>query len=380
MRKIMWKTLADIDSARLEDLHEYHSRPTEAVLRFFADNTEDMVIYGPSGKFSIHPTLMALRAIKETGTNRTIDLVKSPRTRPQFERFVEPFRDMITEHRIDLAKANIQSLEVISNRTPLAYYFVGDSCRRQNESDAEYAAKCDTFGYKVPFIVINHHRQGSSIVVMGSYNPVACTRPDNMADDHAPLNPAPDSPYGWSILAKEKVIDRLLDVEYPEISYAAIVRGGFFTDGTYSGLLEIIERIAAKAPIDLSQKNWFQLLSDRDAAAASLRAADLVGNPPTRYNLSGTDDHIVCVEEAAHTIAEEMRQYPQFAGVEPNIMGSPRKDGLLANGFALCNHLGFVPVDSLADLIHAQVFWYANNGYLRDNTHRVGEQMRGMNI
>ena len=370
----MWRSLAEIDSVSLEDMDEYHSRPDDRVRQFVGKQSGDIVIYGARGKFSRHVSLMLLRAIQETRAKvGKVHLVSSPREDREFDKSVKPFADFVQQHHIDLINATESNLLGIPKDARWVLYFAGYKFARPGDADRDYALKCDLYGMVIPSLVFSYHQQGADIVVMGSYNGLRKTAVDRPADESAPLMPLPANHYGRSILDKERVIHAILEgrgLENP--SRAVILRGGYYTDAcTYGGFEPEIRRIMAAEEIDLSEKAYFNLLSHRNTAIATILSKKLVGEPVSTYNLAGW---LVDIREAGKLIADELRKYPDYANAGAKFTGKPAETHLLANGSALEAKLG-KPNDSLRDIIHAQVYWMINGGYTRGVDHKIGKNL-----
>ncbi len=369
-----WSSLAEIDSVDLEDMDEYHSRPDDRVRRCIGGQKGDVVVYGARGKFSRHVSLMLLRAVQETGaTDRKVHLILSPREDREFDKAIQPYDKLVERRHIDLMNATESDLRDIPKDAPQVLYLAGYKFAKPGEGDRDYAIKCNLFGMVIPSLVFTYHRVGSTIVVMGSYNGLERTTVDSPSGDDIPLRPSPENHYGRSILNKENVIHAILEGrEHDNPSRAVILRGGYYTDAsTYGGLEPEILRIMDGQEINLEEKAYFNLISNRDAAIATLLASELATDAVSTFNLSGP---IVDVGEVAKAIAAELRQYPEYSEAEARIVGRPANVHLLADGSALEERVG-EPVDPVEHIIHAQVYWIVNGGYLRGINHRIGENI-----
>jgi len=370
----MWDSLAEINSVRPIDMDEYHSRPDHRILEAVGKREDDIVIYGARGKFSRHVTLMLIRAIAETNTTkRKVHLISTPRPDKDFDDRIKPYMDFVYQHYIDLINAKERDLENIPRDTAWVLYLAGYKFAKPGEGDRDYALKCDLYGMVIPSLIFTHHQENCDIVVMGSYNGLKKTTVDKPSKDHEPLQPLPENHYGQSIMNKERVIHAILSGrEHKNPSRAVILRGGYYTDSsTYGGFeTEILNIINHKA-IDLSEKAYFNLLSHRDAAIATILSVKLASEDVSTFNLSG---HLVDVQKEAYRISEEIRKYDSYSDVELKFTGKPGDTHLLADGSALEGLLG-KPLDTVADIIHAHVYWIMNSGYLRGIKHKIGENI-----
>ena len=123
--------------------------------------------------------------------------------------------------------------------------------------------------------------------------------------------------------------------------------------------------------IDLAEKAYFNLISNRDAAIGTILALNLATEGVSTFNLSG---YFVDIRRTAAIVAEELRRYTKYSEVEARFIGSPAETHLLADGSALEKRLG-KPIDTLEHIIHAQVYWIVNGGYIRGIKHRIGENL-----
>jgi hypothetical protein len=369
-----WENLAKINSVDMRDMDEYHSRPDDRVLKLLSQRKSDIVIYGARGKFSRHISLMLLRAIRETNTSdRKVYLISSPRQDETFDRAIKPYMDFARQYHVDLLNAKESDLHDIPNDKTWVLYLAGYKFAKPGEGDRDYKLKCDLYGKVIPSLVFIHHQEKADIVVMGSYNGLEKTPIDKPAKDDYPLQPLPENHYGQSILDKERVLHAILKGrDLFDSSKAVILRGGYYTDAsTYGGLEPEILKIMKGQEIDLSQKSYFNLLSHRDAAIATILSVQLATKEICTRNLSG---HLVDVRNAVKLVTEELRNYSGYSDIKPKITGSPEEAHLLADGSALEKEIG-KPIDSIDDIIHAHIYWIINNGYRRGIEHKIGKNI-----
>lgn len=369
-----WKSLAEINSVDLKDMDEYHSRPDDRVRELVRKREGDIVIYGARGKFSRHVTLMLLRAIAETNTtDRKVHIISTPRTDKEFDERIDPYRDFIQQHHIDLIKATESDLKGIPKDASWMLYLAGYKFAKPGEGDSDYALKCDLYGMVIPSLIFTYHQEGADIVVMGSYNGLKKTTVENPAKDNAPLEPLQENHYGQSILNKERVVHAIIEGrELENPSRVVILRGGYYTDAsTYGGFEAEIVKIMNSQSIDLSEKAYFNLLSHRDTAMATILAVKLASKNVSTFNLSGP---LVDVQKKAQIIAEELKKYPEYSNVRAKFTGQQPETHLLADGRALEERLG-KPADSIDGIIHAHIYWIVNEGYLRGIKHKIGENI-----
>ncbi len=355
-------SLSDINSTSLDDLHEYNSRPTEAVLELVhSKKDENIVFYGATGKWMSDLTEMLLRAILETGTiSRKVHIVSRFSRRDEFHKRFDKYKELFIIHEIDLVNMKEGQLNKIPNDALWVIYGLGYKFRT-SETDEEYARLCYLYGNDIPRSIISHHKQGADIVVIGSGNGVELTQVDNQAKDDAPLVPKPGNLYGISIRDKEMVIK---DVLASGSSKAIILRGGYMTDLTYGGLENAVLDVKQGRIINLEKLTYFNIIGHRDANIYALLAVKSASNPVSTLNLSG---HTADIRKIAEITGKVF-------GKEVRYEGKPQDRHLLLDGSKIEQIYG-PPIDYLENLINAQIFWIKNRGYSRRLDHHVGESM-----
>lgn len=356
-----WENLANINSVDIDDLYEYNSRPTEKVIDLVASrNDDEIVIYGATGKWMSDMTEMLLRAIRQTGIKSKLHIVSSLRRKSEFFARFAKYDDLIVTHEINLINAKSSDLDDIPDNAKWVIYGIGYKFRT-TETDEEYEKLCRLYGNDIPRMVIGHHDKDADIVIIGSANGIELTRVDDQAKDDAPLVPKPGNFYGMSIRDKEKTIKETLT---GKTSKAVILRGGYMTDFTYGGIEPIVKAVINEEEIDLSKLAYFNIIGHRDANIYAILSVTSVSNPVTTLNLSGHTADVRLIAEIAG----------KAFGKTPNFKGEPAELHLLMDGSKLENLYG-KPIDSLLDLINAQIYWIRNGGYSRNLDHKVGKSL-----
>jgi len=356
-----WINLANINSVDINDLHEYNSRPTEKVIELIASRKNDeIVIYGATGKWMSDMTEMLLRAIRQAGIKSKLHVVSSLRRKSEFSDRFAKYNDLIVTHEINLVNAKSSDLIDIPNNAKWVIYGIGYKFRT-TETDEEYAKLCGLYGNEIPRMVISHHDKDADIVIIGSANGIELTRVDAQAKDDAPLVPKPGNLYGMSIRDKEKTIKEILK---GKSSKAVILRGGYMTDFTYGGIEPIVMAVMNEEEIDLSNLTYFNIIGHRDANIYAILSVSSASNPVTTLNLSGYTADVRLIAEIAR----------EALGKTPKYKGKPPELHLLMDGSKIESLYG-KPMDSLMDLINAQIYWIKNGGYSRNLDHKVGKSL-----
>jgi len=359
------RNLSEVNSVNIDDLHEYNSRPTGRVLELLLDRSgDDIVVYGATGKWMSDLTEMLLRAIRETGTTgRKVHLVSRFRKTAEFGKRFAGYADLFIKHEVDLLNLGEDTLKEIPRDAPWVIYGVGYKFGTTEKK--EYARLCSLYGNDIPRMVLTHHRQRADIVVIGSGNGLALTPVDDQAKDDAPLVPKKGNLYGESIRDKERVVKEILeDGSINNPSRAVILRGAYMTDLTYGGLENPVFAVINGKEIDLGKLSYFNIIGHRDANIYAILAVKSASNPVTTLNLSGKAVDIRDVANAAGKAFGKAVKYT----------GKPGKLHLLMDGSKIEQLYG-PPIDSLLDLINAQIFWIKGGGYSRGLDHHVGESI-----
>jgi hypothetical protein len=177
--------------------------------------------------------------------------------------------------------------------------------------------------------------------------------------------------YGHAIKRKEEVVHQVFAGK-PDLR-GILIRGGYYTDLTYSGVEEWIDKIIDGKPIDFAEKAHLNLLTNRDAAIAMILSLRLADNPVPVLNLAGAQ---IDISSQIGDIESELRKHEGYehlvAQFEPTTV-TPY--GLIANGQALIYAISQEPVDLIRNIERAQVHWIANGGYRRNEDQHVGAGM-----
>jgi hypothetical protein len=361
-----WTNLSEIDSVSIDDLNEYNSRSDGRVLKIVsARASDDIVIYGATGKWMSDLSEMVLRAIRETGTTRRkVHLVSRFRDDARFDDRFAKYKNLFVKHRIDLLHIRESDLAGVPSDAPWVIYGAGYKFRT-TETEEEYTRLCTFYGKIIPAAVFTHHQQGADVVVIGSGNGLAPTPVHNQAKDDAPLVPENRNIYGRSIRDKEEVVKAILEgrgLDGP--SRAVILRGMYMTNLTYGGLEKPVLAVMNNNEIDLGELTAFNIIGHRDANIYAILAVQSASNPITTLNLSG---HTVDIRDVADAAGKAF-------GSAVNYKGTPNMFHLLADGSKIERLYG-PPVDSLRDLINAQIFWIKGGGYSIGLDHKVGKSI-----
>jgi len=89
------ESLKEINSASIDDLHEYFSRPADKVLDLVRQRKDKpIVIYGATGKWMSDLTEMLFRAMRETGASgRNVHIVSRFSRKSDFDKRFSKYQD-----------------------------------------------------------------------------------------------------------------------------------------------------------------------------------------------------------------------------------------------------------------------------------------------
>ena len=275
-----------INSTSLDNLREYMTRPTDAVLEFLAGNSRPIIIYGATGKWMADFTEMFLRGLQETheDSSESVHLVSRFSNPRKFQSRFGRYNNSFTQHALDATTIDEKDLTKIP-KEGIVFYGIGYKFRQGNTSDEEYARLCDQYGNRIPFVIFSYHRENSEIVVMGSGNGLRLTSLDKPSTEDAQLEPADGNHYGASIRDKERTLKEVLS---GRSSRAVVLRGMYFTDLTYGALEKPIRDVFERCAIDLSHAAFFNILSHRDVSIYTLLSVLHTSNPLQVLNVAGS--------------------------------------------------------------------------------------------
>jgi nucleoside-diphosphate-sugar epimerase len=288
------------------ELEEYLSRPTEADLAHAARLTGGVLILGAGGKMG--PSLA--RLAKRSGARVTA-----------VARFTEgelPARlhaDGIETIACDMLESGALA------KLPDAANVIYMAARKFGTAGNEHLTwAMNTF---LPGIVAERYRD-SKIVAFSTGNVYPLTLVESGGATEA-LSPAPVGEYAQSALGRERMF------EYGAARWgtkAAILRLNYAVEMRYGVLADIGRAVFERRPVDLGM-GFVNVIWQRDANSAALRALAACANPPLVLNLTGPE---------TLSTREIALGFGQRFGVEPVFQGTEGSHALLNNA-AKCHQL-----------------------------------------
>ena len=160
----------------------------------------------------------------------------------------------------------------------------------------------------IPALVAARFR-ASRIVAFSTgnvYPLTAVTRGGSREDDQL----APHGEYGWSCVARERVLEYASRVRGTPMS---IVRLNYAVDLRYGVLVDLAQGVLAGRAIDLSM-GYVNVIWQGDANAQAIQSLASAASPPFVVNVTGSDT--VSIRDAALELGRLMNREPRFIGRE----------------------------------------------------------------
>jgi len=190
----------------------------------------------------------------------------------------------------------------------------------------------------LPAMVAERYR-GSRIVALSSGNVYPLTAAG--ATEQTP--PAPVGEYAQSVLARERVFEYHSTRDRTPV---ALLRLNYANDLRYGVLLDIGQRVWERRPVSLAMGS-VNVIWQRDANSACLRALALASSPPLVLNLTGPER--LSVRWIATRFAE-------IFGVDPHFAGAESETALLSDS-SLCGRLLGPPTIGAEQMIVMTAAW-----------------------
>ena len=321
----------------VEQLEEFMSTPTKALIEDVKKLNGDFIILGVGGKMG--PTLAYLlkNAINEAGTNQRVIGVS---------RFSN--KDLET-------KLNSKGIETIS-------------CDLLNDSELQQRPKAKNVifmaGNKFGTVGNEHftwamnsylpgrvaeHYKDSRIVVFSTGNVYPLTEVKTGGCDES-VTPNPVGEYGQSTLGRERVFTYFSHKNQTKMS---IFRLNYAIDLRYGVLVEIAKAVYHNQPIDVTMGH-VNVIWQGDANEFAIRSLIHASSPPTIFNVTGPE--LLSVRWLAN-------EFAKIFGKEANIVGEEADTALLSNASKAHQTFGY-PSVSVKEMIQLIADWIQHNGEL----------------
>ncbi len=280
-----------------EELEEFMTRPTPALVQAMLRVDGDVMVLGVGGKMG--PTLarLAKRAMDEAQIdNRVIGVSRF--SNPDHQRQLERFG-------VETIPCDLLNPEEVGAlpQVPNIIFLVGMKFGTTGGEAQTWAINTIT-----PANVCRHFKQ-SRIVALSTGNVYPLTPVDSGGPNETdPVGPIGE--YAQSALARERVF------EYFSVANGipmTVVRLNYAIDLRYGVLLDLAQKGKQQSKIDLSM-GFANVIWQGDANERILRCLEHCASPPEVLNLTG--DEVLSVRNLAEKIGERLGVAPVFVGDE----------------------------------------------------------------
>jgi len=335
------------DVTNVDDLREFMTTPTDALVKMMAGLAGDVMVLGCGGKVGPELVETLMRANRQAGARRTfygVDLF--PDGSP-----VQP--DRFEALGAKVVKGDLTSSAFIASLpdAPNIIYMVGFKFGSSKNYRATWHINAI-----LPYLI--GARFGSSrIVVFSSTNPYPHLPPaSGGAKEEDDLDPT--GVYGWSIVARESAF-LTTQIQSPA-QKLLFYRLAYAQHLGYGVLVDLARMIQKGETISLSVPA-VNVMSQRDAIDVAVRSLQLAANPGVPLNCAGP---VWLVRDVAARMSKILGKQPVYAADEGTT-------AFLAND-AKCRSLLGEYRDAPEDLITAAANWVKRGGEYWDKPTMFG--------
>lgn len=318
-----------------EQVDEFLSQPSEAVIASLAQFPGPVHVLGAGGKMGLHLSIMLRRALDARGRRDAVTAVSRFRTLRDRAAFEE--RGIAT-HACDLTDAAAMAA---LPEAPTIFFLAGVKF-----GTASAPELLRTFNVEMPRLVAQRFRR-SRIVAFSS----GCVYPfvskeSGGATEVTP--PAPVGDYAASCLAREEAF---AEVSRAHGTPVALLRLNYSVELRYGLLVDIAEKVLRGDPVDVTT-GYFNVIWQRDAVEHAIRSLEVAGSPAVPINITGP--RTLSVRAIALRFGELLQRPVRITGTEA-------ETAWLNN--AAWSHLRFgPPATSLDDMLVWVAEWLRHGG------------------
>ncbi|MFN0177429.1 MAG: NAD-dependent epimerase/dehydratase family protein [Gemmatimonadales bacterium] len=307
------------------------AEPTPELVADLAHLPGDFVVLGASGKMGPSLVRLLVRALDTAGIRRRVFGVAryGAGAEPEF-----PGAEVIRADLLD--PAAVRALPMAAN----VIYLVGQKFGTSTDPARTWAVNT-----AIPAFVAERYR-GARIVVFSTGNVYPLTEPS--AGGPTETDPTgPVGEYAQSALARERVFTFYGERDRTPV---AILRLNYAIEPRYGVLRDIGDRVFAGETVDLAMGH-VNVIWQRDANAAAVRALRHAGTPPFVVNLTGPFRTVRSIAEA----------FGRRFGKPARFIGREAATALIANT-ARCEAVFGPPVVGIEAMVDRVAEWIVAGG------------------
>ncbi len=295
----------------------------------------DIMILGIAGKMGVTMGMLAVNAVRASGTAKQVYGVS------RFSNAAS--REQLEKHGIrtipcDLSeRVQVEKLPQVRN----VIFMAGRKFGTEGSEPLTWAMNT-----LVPAYTAEHFRESRMTVFStGCVYPLRSVRQGGCSED---VPPAPVGEYSQSCLGRERIF------QYAAQKYGTKVllfRLNYSIGLSYGVLSDIGRAVWEDREVDNSV-GYFNAIWQGDANSNALRSLELASNPPEILNITGPET--ASVEQTALQFGALMGKKVRFKGMSGDL-------GYLNNSAKMCRIFGY-PHVSLDSMIRMQADWIMNGG------------------
>lgn len=279
----------------IEQLHEYASRPGNAVVELAKSIDSDVIVLGAGGKMGFHLCRMMQRALQEAKSHFRVIAIS---------RFGSPGATELFEScGLDTVAADLTDEQSIKSLPKTKNVFFLAGVKFGTDGDTE---KLRQINVELPRRIAQQYSNEEIRIVALS---TGCVYPfvnveSGGSIETDPLNPPGE--YALSCVGREQAFD---DTN----AKVSIVRLNYSVDLRYGVLVDIAQHVLAGYPIDVSS-GFVNVIWQGDAINYIIRSLAHVSTPSFLINVTGK--RILSVREIANRFGELFERPVSFVGTE----------------------------------------------------------------
>lgn len=330
----LYTDLPDVIANEAE-LVELLSRPSPAVIDMMKSLDGDIMLLGISGKIGPELGLMAVRAIKEAGSNSKVFGVSRFSEKGAMDRFADMNIELI---KCDLMEPDdINALPRVKN----IIYLAGRKFGTHGSEEQTWVANA-----VVPASIARHFRDSRIVAFStGAVYPMVMPSSGGCVEEDA-LTPVGE--YAQSCVGRERVFTHYSKANGTPMS---LIRLNYAVDLRYGVLYDIGKLVMEGKPVNITM-GYFNVIWQGDMNNQTLLLLDHCASPPSVWNVTRP------VVESTRAVAGK---FAKIMGKEATFTGKEGATALLSNPAKAVDVLG-APTVSIDKLIHYQAHWLMSGG------------------